>query len=92
MARLSDTQKPLPLEASAAEWEHGWRVRLPTRAEHVELEKQAVIYERVVVRRREIDQLDHVAAVVRREELSVEVEGDAEGSVSTNRLGNRREQ
>ena len=92
MARLSGSQQRLPLEASAAEWEHGWRVRLPVRAEHVELKKQAVIYERVIVRRREIDQLDQVATVVRREELSVEVEGDAEGSVSPNRLRNRREQ
>jgi len=67
MARLSDTQKPLPLEASAAEWELGWRVRLPIRASIFEAEKQTVIYERVIVRRRRIDQLDQLATVVRRE-------------------------
>ena len=46
-------------------------------AEHIELEKQAVIYERVVVRRREIDQLDHIDATARKERLRVKVEGDA---------------
>jgi uncharacterized protein (TIGR02271 family) len=47
------------------------------RAEHIELEKQAVIYERVAVHRREIDQVDHIDATARREELRVKVEGDA---------------
>jgi uncharacterized protein (TIGR02271 family) len=73
----SDTQEVLPLEASPAQWERGWRVRLPVRAEHIELEKQAVIYERVAVHRREIDQLDHIDATARREELRVKAEGDA---------------
>ena len=73
----SHTQEVLPLEASAAQWKRGWRVRLPVRAEHIELEKQAVIYERVVVHRREIDQLDHIDATARKEELRVKVEGDA---------------
>ena len=73
----SDTQEALPLEASPTQWERGWRIRLPVRAEHIELEKQAVTYERVVVRSREIHQLDHIDATARREELRVKVEGDA---------------
>jgi stress response protein YsnF len=50
------------------------------RAEHIQVEKQAVIYERVVVRRHEIDQLDHIEAGVRKQVLSVKVDGHVEGS------------
>ena len=76
-AQPSDTQEALPIEASPTQWERGWRVRLHVRAEHIELEKQAIIYERVVVRHSKIDQLDHIDATAWKEKLSVKVEGDA---------------
>jgi uncharacterized protein (TIGR02271 family) len=51
-------------------------VRLQVRAEHVEVRKQIVVYERVLVRRRELDSTARVEARVSREELRVELDGE----------------
>jgi len=68
----------LPLESSAVAFnERGWEIRLPVRAEEIAVEKQVVVRERVVVGRREVDDVEHVDASVRREQLRVDVEGEA---------------
>ncbi len=77
----STAQRPaerLPLESPAVAWEPGWSIRLPVRAEHILVDKQLVVYERVIVRRHQIDDLARVDANVRREQLRVEVDGDAD--------------
>jgi uncharacterized protein (TIGR02271 family) len=80
-AGLSVEPTQLPLEAAAAPLERGWIVRLRVRAESIEVQKQAVVYERVVVRRREVASVARVATRTSREELRVDLEGAA--SVST---------
>ncbi len=70
--------KTLPLEAYAtAASARGWNIRLPVRAEHVTIEKQVVVYERVDVRRHEIEEQARVQSDVRREELRVSVDEEA---------------
>jgi uncharacterized protein (TIGR02271 family) len=54
----------------------GWAARLPVRADHVEVEKQLVVYERVVVRRQTIADPQHIETTVRREELRIERDDD----------------
>jgi hypothetical protein len=66
----------LPLDASApVRGEAGWVVSLPVRAEHVEVEKRVVVYERVLVQRGEVDDATRVEAEVRREALRVDTDG-----------------
>jgi uncharacterized protein (TIGR02271 family) len=74
--RESVGERLLPLESSYAPAERGWSVRLPVRAEQISVAKQTVVYERVVVRRREIADEAHLQADVRREELRIAEEGD----------------
>jgi hypothetical protein len=50
-------------------------VRIPVRAEHVTVSKVVVITERIVLRRNRVGDVAHVAAVVQREQLRVETEG-----------------
>jgi stress response protein YsnF len=64
----------LLLEASVPADAQGWVVRLPVRAEHIEVEKQSVVYERVVVRRGEVDDVERVDTSIRRETLNIETE------------------
>jgi uncharacterized protein (TIGR02271 family) len=52
-------------------------VRLPVRSEEVTLSKQTVVYERVLVGRRGIQEVAHVEAELRREELRATASGDA---------------
>jgi stress response protein YsnF len=66
----------LALEATAGFSERAWSVRLPVRAEKISIDKQAVVYERVVVRRRAIEEQARVQANVRREELWVSAQED----------------
>jgi len=73
--------QPLALEASPETWERGWLVRLPVRAEHVVVDKQLVVYERVEVGRRDVGDLQRIEATVRREELKVDVEGEVQPRV-----------
>jgi len=77
------------LEASAVAWERGWVVRLAVRAESVQVDKQVVVYERAVVRRRETEELATLGASIRREELSVDSEGDARVSTVQHRDDHR---
>jgi stress response protein YsnF len=66
----------LPLEASArSTGEAGWVVRLPVRAEQVEVEKRVVVYEQVRVRSRGDHDVRRVTANIRREELRVDADG-----------------
>jgi hypothetical protein len=66
----------LRLEASVPQpAERDWVVRLPVRAEHVEIKKRAVVYERVAIRKRAVDDVTRVADDVRREELKVDADG-----------------
>ena len=53
-------------------------IRLPVRAEEVTVTKQVVMYERVVLRRREIGDIAPVEATVRRERLQVAAAGPVE--------------
>jgi len=68
----------LPLESGAVPWERGWVVRLPVRAERILVRKQVVVHERVAVRRRQIAHLARLESNVRKEQLEVEIDGDAD--------------
>jgi hypothetical protein len=65
----------LPLDAVRERAEQGWVVRIPVRAEHVTVSKVVVITERIVLRRNRVGDVAHVAAVVQREQLRIETEG-----------------
>jgi len=54
----------------------GETIEIPVREEHVELEKQAVVYEEVEVGKRQVQDTERVSGTVRREEARVEREGD----------------
>jgi uncharacterized protein (TIGR02271 family) len=68
----------LPLEAVPISTAHGWSIRLPVHAERVTVSKDVVVRERVVVCRRELADVAHVHAEVRREELRTSTEGEIE--------------
>jgi len=53
-----------------------WSVRLPLRAETVEVRKQAFVYERVSIATREAEHVAQVGATVRHERLDIRSEGD----------------
>jgi stress response protein YsnF len=62
----------LPLQASAPTRDHsGWVVRLPVRAEHVNVEKRIVVYEQVRIERHADHDFSQQTAEIRREELRV---------------------
>jgi uncharacterized protein (TIGR02271 family) len=63
---MSDT---LPLEGSPTLADGTWSIRLPVRAEHVTTSKQTVVRERVRIVRRRVEDIAHVEAKLRREEL-----------------------
>lgn len=63
-----------PLEAT---WDTpgsagGWRIRLPVRAEDIQVSKRTVVAERVLVQIRRLDDVARVTETVRREELDIE--------------------
>lgn len=68
----------LPLEASWTKAEDGWVVTLPLRAERVEVTRETVETEEVVVRTEVERDVERVQAEALREELRVETRGDAE--------------
>ena len=72
------TTRRLPLGAARSRSGQGWVIRLPVRAEEVTVTKQVVIYERVVLRRREIGDIAPVEATVRRERLQVATAGQVD--------------
>jgi uncharacterized protein (TIGR02271 family) len=54
----------------------GWRIRLPVRAERIGVDREVVVYERVRVVRRPIEDVEHVETEIRREELRTTREGE----------------
>jgi len=72
--RTGDT---LPLQVRPDPTGSGWTVRLPVRAEAVTVTKEVVVYERAVVHRRTLREVQHLEATVRREQLRVETDGQA---------------
>ena len=69
------TTRRLPLGAARSRSGQGWVIRLPVRAEEVMVTKEVVVRERVVLRRRELDDVARVEATVRRERLQVAITG-----------------
>jgi Domain of unknown function (DUF2382) len=69
------TTRRLPLGAARSRSGQGWVIRLPVRAEEVMVTKEVVVRERVVLRRRELDDVARVEATVRRERLQVATTG-----------------
>jgi|SRR4051812_47315315 len=65
----------LPLEAQVETTAWGCTVRLPVRAEHIQVAKWPVVVEQVLVHTAQVDDTVHVGETVRREELRVETEG-----------------
>jgi len=65
----------LPLEASIERSPQGWSIRLPVRAEQVEIEKRVVVVEEVVVGRQRVEDVVRIEATTQREYLDVEAEG-----------------
>src|SRR5438067_5459698 len=69
----------LPLEATGepwgGPWGANWSVRLPLRAEQISIEKQTVVVENVVVRRRLQKEVVRQDDAVRRERLRLETRG-----------------
>jgi uncharacterized protein (TIGR02271 family) len=59
-------------------------IRVPLRAEEVEVRKRAVLDEEVVIRKDSIEEERRVAETVRREEVSVRTDGDVEPTRSLN--------
>jgi len=68
----------LPLEARVETSLRGTTIRLPVRAEHVTVEKRAVVVEEVHVRTAQVEEVAHLTDTVRREELRLETEGRLE--------------
>lgn len=68
----------LPLGAVPTFTDQGWAIGLVVRAEQVTVRKNVVVYERVVIRRRVVDDVASVGDKVRREELRTSIEGDIE--------------
>jgi uncharacterized protein (TIGR02271 family) len=68
----------LPLDASWMPTEDGWLITLPVRAERIEVTREAVETEEIVIRTEVIRDVERVEAEARREELRVESRGDAE--------------
>jgi len=71
-ADAPEDSSPLPLLSTCQPRNNGWAIRLGVRAEHVEVEKQLVVYEQVTVRRYAVEDTEHLDATVRREELRIE--------------------
>jgi len=73
-----DLEQRQPLTDLRAQVERrgwGWSVHLPLRTEVVEVEKQLVPYEQVVVRRRRTERVEQVETTVRRERRVVDEHG-----------------
>jgi len=95
--RNDRVSRTLPLQGTVETVANGWALRLPVRAEHVTVTKQAVVVEEVVLRRSEVDDVVHVDETLRRERLRVSTEGDVEvanqtpsGPDAGSRSGTRR--
>jgi uncharacterized protein (TIGR02271 family) len=71
------TMERLPLDANWTRSEDGWLITLPLRAERIEVTREAVETEEVVVRTEVVRDVERVQAEALREELRVETRGDA---------------
>lgn len=78
LATSPATQRRLPVDAARSRSGQGWVIRLAVRAEEVTVTKEAVVRERVVLRRRETDAIARVEATVRRERVQVATAGPVE--------------
>ena len=56
----------------------GETIRVPVREEQVEADKQTVVREEIEVGKREVQDTERVAGIVRREEARIENEGDVD--------------
>lgn len=68
--------RPLPLQAAVEAHEGGWSVRLPVRAEYVNITKEAVFLEEVRIWRARTEATQTVSVPQRSERLVVD-DGDA---------------
>jgi hypothetical protein len=67
------------VEASGEGPHGGWVVRVGVRAEHVTVEKQPVVVERVLLRQRTQEETANIDETVQRERLELQAEGDVRG-------------
>jgi stress response protein YsnF len=70
--------RQLPLDATCIATEDGWLITLPARFERVDVTRESVETEEVLLRRERRSSLERVRAETWREELRVEATGDAE--------------
>ncbi len=71
----ADSGRELPLEGGLHNTPTGWSIRLPVRIEQITISKQTVVRERVRLNRKRIDDVAHVTASVRHEELKTTSSG-----------------
>jgi uncharacterized protein (TIGR02271 family) len=64
-------------QPATGDFKEGQRLRVPVTEEHVEVVKTPVVKEEVTVGKRKVQDTKHVAADVKKEEITVEREGDA---------------
>jgi len=64
--------------ASSQDIRPGEEVRIPVREEQVRVEKDVVVKEEVTVGKRKVQDTEHVAGTVRKEEVRVEQQGDVD--------------
>lgn len=79
-------RSPLPFVGRVAPVGGGWSVFVPVSAEHCEVERQTVEYERVSVRLDQAHDIARVSARVRREELAIDAEERARRDRPTVRI------
>ncbi len=72
------TGTPLPLDANWIATEDGWLVTLPARLERIDVTREVVETEEVVLGRERRARTEHVRAETLREELRLETAGNAE--------------
>jgi len=65
----------LPLDARLEHTSKGWSIHLPLRAEEVAVDKEIMVAEEVVVAMKPVQEVARATAIVRREELRVDTEG-----------------
>ena len=58
----------------------GWRVTIPLRVERIRADRQTVVREEVVLRRRMVSGVERVEGAIAREQLRVEGHGDLEAT------------
>lgn len=72
--RVGKTES-LPVDAQVEQSDRGYRVHFTLRGERVVAQKQTVLTEQVVVRRRLAPNTAHIQATLRREDVSIEPDG-----------------